>query len=408
MKKYAGWVPNVVGRLSFSIAGLSNHPSPVVFSGDLEDAGTHFIGFQRRNLSDTSIPFLSNWIFSKNLVDKIFYEKNGNLYFVCYMRHWGEDDFLAGKVLLFKPDEWREVRSQVRDSMRTVESPPNNELRLDTTLGDAIREKASAVVMFEIQRSGIIVISPEKMPSPDEAIGFSDLEQSVCSQFYFFLRDLLHKHKFHPHDTDRILDVCPEDDDWKGQVNYSLARKAIVLRRNGHSQSLHRALGVIAYLHSFRKNIMTEKEADGLDYSLVHFEESAKSEIAIALDNEQRHLIPRLHHLADKIITFILVLVGALNFLGKDSSVLGEQPPFVQALYSLMITDGLSVIVVLLLILAALRLLLLDKLRFRDKISGNLSRHAVCFKRRKYAWPELILSFTFLAFGGFLVGLAIF
>ena len=136
-----------------------------------------------------------------------------------------------------------------------------SDIRLDRILGAHISPHSLASVLYSIQRNGIVTIEVDTLPPADVISEFSDFEQTIASQCYFFLRDLLHKHKFHSPTTDKILDVY-RSSDWPALVNYALARKAIRLRRDGRRNSLYRALGVLSYLQSFRDNIMTKEDTD--------------------------------------------------------------------------------------------------------------------------------------------------
>ena len=217
MTTYRGWIPNVAGRLSFSMAGFSTHPSRVIFAGDLEDAGSHFIGFQRRNLSDTSIPFISEWIWLRRLVDRWLLNKSGDFVFLCLMHHRREADALAGKVFCFARSVWSAARPHVRSEMDTLTRDITPDLKLAERLEPKIEKHFIASGRFSVARGGAFELDLEKLPDTKMAVGFSDLEQAFASQFHFFIRDLLHNHRFHAPTTDKILNVY-KNEDWKAQV----------------------------------------------------------------------------------------------------------------------------------------------------------------------------------------------
>jgi hypothetical protein len=385
MPSFHGWVPTAVGLLSYSIAGLSSYPSRVVFKGDLEDAGNNFIGFQSRNLSDTSIPFVAERLYLKRLFDKWIYGKSGDFVFVCVMRHWREDDTLKGKVFCIQRKHWRErARAEVRLIMDTLTSDPPD-YHLGQIVFDRIESDVTFSARFTVKRNGTCTIDLEKMPADVSAFG--DPEQTFASQVYFFVRDLLHTHKFHSPSTDKIIDVHRED--WKKAVNYALARKAIRLRRTGRPFDLYNALGIISYLTAFREKVMTEEEKKEVPLSLETFADSIKNYAPLALILESGKLTNRLKAWIGRITLALSALIGLVVSIGKPDPT--KQPELIRGLFGAIYDNYLSMLGVILVGCIFTQLVLAENVRPRDRIARNLSRYSVTFRQRKFGGVELLL-----------------
>lgn len=78
---YAGWVPTIIGRLSFTTIGLGKHPSQCWKKED--DA--RFVVMQRRDLLDVLVPFAEKYQFwggVREFISKNIRRKTGRFLFV--------------------------------------------------------------------------------------------------------------------------------------------------------------------------------------------------------------------------------------------------------------------------------------------------------------------------------------
>lgn len=400
---YYGWVPNVAGRLSFSIAGLSNYLNKIVFGGDLEDAGTHFIGFQKRNLSDTSIPFTSERAITRRFVDKHILKKNGDFVFLCLMKHAKSRDALVGKVYLYLDQVWDSVERDVIQVISLIENQPDPDLRLNKAIGSSARSKALCSALFTIECNGVLTLNPQTLPENFSPERFSNLEQTICSQIYFFIRDLLHTHKFHSPTTDRILDIYKDKSSWQNSVNYALARKAIQLRRSNDPMDLQKSLGIVSYLESFRLNVMSSADSEKLKFSLIEFKTSINNYMPIARAKFEARITQRLNRFVNKLITFLAALVAAIVTLGKNSPSIGAQDDFINTVFVYLNDNTLSFLVISSLLLAVFKLFVPDTVYVTKKPARNWARLAMYTPKLITGVVGLIMSSIIFIIGSILI-----
>lgn len=393
MALYRAWVPNTIGRLSFSIAGQTSYPSKIVFSGDLEDAGTKFLCFQRRNLSDTSVPFASEWRLPRYLLDRYWFHKDGTFFFACCLVHDRESDQLSGKVFCFPRSDWQRPKQFLRETIFGL-GQVNKPFDFDR-LASRIGPYAFASARVGISRNGAVEIDVTSMPSSADIGKFSDIEGTIASQIFFSVRDIFHVHRFHAPSTDRIIDAYPFDPDnpseWKKQVNFALARKAINLRRRGRHLSIHRATGIIAYLQSFRLNVMTDNERNDLPFTIDQFLASLKSYEPIANVEEAHSLVGRSQFYVNRILAFAAIFITVFVTLGTNSNVYGKMPKWQQSIIDYSIANFVPTAMIGLIILGIASLFIPYQRGYREKVAKNISRLAVTFHRKRFGWAEIVI-----------------
>ena len=93
--------------------------------------------------------------------------------------------------------------------------------------------------------------------------------ESVAEQCFCMLRDLAHKHYHHNEAADLLTTVHTwaeaEDVKWRRETQYGLLRMAISVRRDGRADNFRQTLGLIAYADAFQKHMCSWFMADHRD-----------------------------------------------------------------------------------------------------------------------------------------------
>ncbi|MBB3388613.1 hypothetical protein FHT82_001336 [Rhizobium sp. BK275] len=112
-------------------------------------------------------------------------------------------------------------------------------------------------------------------------IGF-DLEHGIADQTYFFVRDLTHQHQHHGNDADTIITTQrqekPDDLSWCLEIMYSLYFHIITVKRKGNPTEHVRALGILAYLQSYKNIIKRRKDLVQPTLVLPEFDDASSKE----------------------------------------------------------------------------------------------------------------------------------
>lgn len=378
MKTFCSWIPNVIGRLSFSISGLGSHPSRVVFGSNLRDGGRYFAGYQRRDLSDTTIPLLGRVGAVKRFIDKHFFGKTGDFYFVCLMKKSENSEYIKGKVFVFDRSDWLAIMEPFKNKMIKVKSMDRSDTILSKQFERIIGSTESFFSSnFRLDRNGIIKIS---LNSSVEPMYFEDQnfdsEHACAAQVFFFLRDIFHTHKFHSPDTDTILDVYPENGDWMKSIEYALARKAIALRRQDTQLSLRRSIGIVSYLRSFQKICPDVTSTQTIPFSTDEFVDSLNASFQVKDLLEQHSWSSYFIRLKEEFLKWFSLSVALLIFF-VDPAKLRNNSIFSDSLFQyipdLSRFEFLTIIIILSSGVILTFKLLIDNVNgFRDDIAANL------------------------------------
>jgi hypothetical protein len=243
---YTGWVPNVSGFLSFShIGGM-----PVrnrTFGEDvfpptkfLEDAPRLSL-LQERNLSDR--PAIG-WL-NKN-------SRRGRLTFLMLaeLQDSARDIRKLSGVILFAPSgldaPLRRLHAGVKDSSVDSLAESTTDALKQLSVGQAA---AFCAVRFELESDGVVQLQSIANAGPNDEGG------PLCAfEAYSFLKDVLHKHRFHSGADDAMLELTqcgPGDQLWVERVLRNLHRSVISSFRNTNPSAQVEGLGKLAYLESF-------------------------------------------------------------------------------------------------------------------------------------------------------------
>ena len=286
---YVGWIPTVSGRLSFSEFGNADYPTPCIRSVCTDGANRVILNYQKRNLSDTTIPIVSQFPILKNFFDKIILRKDGSLWFCSTTFYDPENNLIYGKVFVFDKACWREKSEYlVRNKMDLFPASNGNVEFIKEqliSLEGEIKNLSSTTLDYNIKRSGKVEITFSACSQGESYVNAvdEDIDEDIITQVYYYLKDCLHKHQHHSKNTDSILQIYNKEnvEDWKLETLYTLYRKIISRRRSKTIVDLSESLGVIAYANAFEKIFATHFSAmsDRVVYNKEEIKESIKATI---------------------------------------------------------------------------------------------------------------------------------
>ena len=326
--KFKGWIPTVTGRLSFDLFGDTKYPSRAISRNVSDSFNRYAIIYQKRILSDATIP-------GKEKAARLFFKLEGKFWCVCLAKN---NDFirqrespLEGRLLIFHDRNiWRDtVEKLVRRYQADLFSytkkvhPPSLSSLFESkfqTLCTSIIKYSSFSVDFVLERNGIAtitpcdpnLISPEAPALPTDLNGKKYFLHIVCSQLFFFLRDIGHTHQHHNDTTDTIVDLYPikDDDDvtWRNETFRSMSRKALTFKRSKREDEFTSALGVLAYISSFRT--ITCQMSNHAQHNLPKFDEKSLEKAIKAGLAQKKFLTQQTISRLDKARNFTISLIG--------------------------------------------------------------------------------------------------
>jgi hypothetical protein len=286
---FVGWVPTVLGALSFRSIGQSTFPSrakyaniSVLFDDKGSTAGQRLrrrviLAFQSRNTSDDFFSSLRN-----------FFGEKKAFYFVL-RAHTDPSvgigsEGLHGEIFVFATKEqWkthartrtREIINRLNDlSLRADKSLLKQTLTEFDNEAAALGKDCTFHVKFGLLRNGEVSFGNLEFVDRDIQEGSEqsakelnyDLDELLVNQCYYFLRDLAHNHQHHAPDCDTLLTLHRYDgnnpDDWKKNIVYALQYHVIDSKRLHDKSAMADALGILAYRSAFIENVFREKSKD--------------------------------------------------------------------------------------------------------------------------------------------------
>ncbi|MBM9615020.1 hypothetical protein JWJ90_12090 [Desulfobulbus rhabdoformis] len=282
--EYKGWVPTVTGRLSFEFFGDSDCPTEAISQNVSDSSNRYTIIFQKRYLSDAVLPV-------KHHTARCIFRQASIFWYACLgscseanaclppqpdTSTFSEPNF-NGKLYIFHDDQvWQDkiykeiVSSQnllKRFSLKPYEERNHLKEKFEENylnLEKHLLDYSLFIASFELSRHGILTIKVDESQIkynfapkfPDSPLLKQHVQHLVCSQLFFFLRDIGHRHQHHPSSTDTIIDLYQalgDDLTWRRETLRSLCRKAVEFKRSKRYELYSSALGVLAYIKSFQK-----------------------------------------------------------------------------------------------------------------------------------------------------------
>ncbi|MBU5635484.1 hypothetical protein KOM00_01925 [Geomonas sp. Red69] len=275
---FKAWVPNVSGALSFNTLGSGSYPAQPVRANIGDHSSRFIICYQHRTLLDA----VSKTLAKRNAI-------YGEFVCLCVGTSSDDplclDDTLRGRLFLFEfADDWKQdAKPMVDDAMQVLRQYPGYSVaRTGSTLGnyfqgryqdllDNIPASCAFFVDFELERTGVVTLTmPDSIEHqisksaprlPTDQYDRSHMERIVCSQLFFFLKDICHNHQHHDPKSDTLVDIHEVNGDekkWRSNVLRFLYRKVIECKRDFRPASYNSSLGVLIYAKSFRGISMRE------------------------------------------------------------------------------------------------------------------------------------------------------
>lgn len=250
---------------------------------------------------------------------------------------------LNGHVLWFhKRDGWKQVErilEELRDCVdRYFEDTPPTE-SIDAT-EESIQKRIDQLCRlshfhapFCLTRNGEFTLHSFKQLSVSEnAPRFSDSDSEkeherdvICAQLFYFVKDIAHTHQHHSPRSDSLITLYRSDNDgdrWKHEVIRSLTLSVLRMKRNRGHCSATGALGILAYVRSFRSLFDTDDQPLIPDFTEEHLERSVRA----AADQERERLAHE-HRKSDTIRNTIIGLAGLLISIASLYSIIIRNDP---------------------------------------------------------------------------------
>lgn len=270
--KFVGWVPTILGRLSYSKIGHTTQ-------GGLADrrpghSNRAFVVRQNRNTSDAIFRRLrTRWAALRNVVLRAFQtverpfdiiEFNYYLFAQKKPNAAKGAEPLIGHVMIlplnatFYSEQWASLDKSPQDVVALCNGivAAAQAHNADVAAHDTLHAAARSAVLFslELSRQGVVKIAMEVMPS---CYSVDDIAvEAIAYQVLCFLKDISHKHQHHPQSSDSLFRLQRDDADgvWAHEIQRELQRAVLTARRvdndcNGRLD----ALGIAAYSESFTK-----------------------------------------------------------------------------------------------------------------------------------------------------------
>lgn len=288
---YKGWVPTVNGRLSFKLIGETRYPAEPEYVNSADDSHLYVSALQSRQLSDV--------LFERVVGPLLGY--SGKFEFVLCARsrrsRTSPDSKLIGKVFIFHCQTFKETKARdiFRSSVKSMRALDPGALNPGLkqqylALSQTLLSRCDMYMNVVLNRDGVVTLSHltwgnSRLERNTEEhaieIGF-DLEHGIADQTYFFVRDLTHQHQHHGNDADTIITTQrqekPDDLSWCLEIMYSLYFHIITVKRKGNPTEHVRALGILAYLQSYKNIIKRRKDLVQPTLVLPEFDDASSKE----------------------------------------------------------------------------------------------------------------------------------
>lgn len=413
---YSGWIPTVSGRLSFSIIGHANHPTPAITSNVTNGKTRYILSYQRRFLLD---PLIST--FSK--VIPILLRREGVFWCVCVAQcpdssgQYVSD--LEGTLYIFHGKKnWRgaveknvkHLQNILDNQFRNTKGSNEEVIKRFELLTSFLKTTSSYYCKFTLRRNGVTRLFPPQVneirAGAPTGHDNENTRKAICSQLFYFLKDITHEHQHHNPNTDTLIGIYPTDDDlaWRVSTLRILYRRIIQFKRTKISKIFYLSLGLLTYVKSFctisddeGKKVPVEWNIDALTESIQIAKQKHEAEID-ETRNSNGFVITFLLSIAGVVISISGLLSLAKIDLQLDETLVNK---FLISITILALTQPLTVIAVMML----LAYILAIRFRYIDLLDYDFFKHIlrvfVAFKK------DVIIAILFAA-GTFLLGIYVY
>lgn len=290
---YAGWVPNVVGHLSFSIVGThrkqANQP---LFNGTCDGSADRVIALREwREVKDYLISgkvlewlkpqAAQEFILAGRTVHAVAPRVHNEKLQVCP----DAQGALLGKVYVIPNESSSVIKKRRKEWLYDLDHYLE---RQDLDPDEVLDELSSRVKKGRVDSMGILCLSFALFRTGEVRIWFNlkdflgrevhkqaitpkpaelELARALPAQVYYFIKESVHQHYHHEPHSDQLLPLVrlkdPENEDlhvenelsWRRETLWGLARVVSQYRRSNDLSSLKKARGVLAYAEAFQANL---------------------------------------------------------------------------------------------------------------------------------------------------------
>lgn len=289
---YKGWVPTVVGHLSFTSFGDTEYPTTSRRYG----YWARFCIVQKRSLLDVTYPLprlgrFGFWL--RERISRTLFSLSGDIVFVM-IGQWSEGkNQLDGQIFAVPQIEIDEDKHRFLTKIANLPKGPALSPTHLSDFSEYVSELALKSCRFTLFRSGEALIDTANI------LGGSferEIDHLFASQFYYYLKDCFHKHQHHDATHDAIVPLFPatssDDTSWVRQTQYRLFRHIVRFKRYRDQNTLYRASGVLAYARAFEKIFQGSNEiqdffTDELDKSLSIRRDEIQHRDQLSLNRQQ-------------------------------------------------------------------------------------------------------------------------
>ncbi|PPK64134.1 hypothetical protein B0F88_12825 [Methylobacter tundripaludum] len=273
-KHYIGWVPTVLGNLSFKLVGHSGYPFDfysITKEDEIKKTLT-IICLQRRIPHDYAIPipFVSErrkllshaWLgskFKKENIESCFLLSGRG----CVDANTRTVQKIEGTVYrVFHKDreEQKVLYEKLREKIIVINGKINAGCSDDDceNLISELNENAKKFCLVRssitLDRQGICEIKSLELNEDEKEMLLSEEQyKSLVNQFFYFIKDAFHSHKHHHYTEDTLISAYPVIDSdgvlWFDNIIKNIYRNFI--RRRDEFTKV--SLGVFCYINTFTK-----------------------------------------------------------------------------------------------------------------------------------------------------------
>jgi hypothetical protein len=319
--QYAGWVPNALGHLSFSLIGQGTLPGATAVARGTKTGENHVAVHQTRSVDDYGLPHwimrwfrfgtTHDWTLVGSTAPANYPNSNKGSTELVFKDDRG---MLRGQIFMLPEVSYKGSTRQERKKARKVRSLYRKEAsqiilrarRMPNGQGPADRQNQDlralnnrlqaegvkiGTIEFALLRTGevrfwIIDATPFDAETDEEA---------SIKIAYLFLKDVAHRHAHHHHSQDSLLPLTRVDGgheiEWQRQSIWALSRSIEDNLRRGKRKALRAALGMMPYaenFHQLHSNLVrSAKGKDGFEKTdeLDHYSyESLRKSVTVQLE----------------------------------------------------------------------------------------------------------------------------
>lgn len=268
---YVGWIPTVLGNLSFKLVGHSGYPFPFFRKIDEKGEGRiEIICLQKRIPFDYQIPtlvpipdkyylklcsYIAHKFVNENIESAYLFFASGKI------GETGTVQELEGRIYrIFKKDCSDQKLcfsnlSNAIDNDTIIDVSQNNEISIE----EYAKNEAYLYCNFKLDRQGrctlVDLVSIENCKKFDD-----DEARKLINQCFYFIKDAYHSHKHHNRSEDTLISAYPEKDHnnvvWSDHILKELYRYLIRQRPTFDKSSM----GIFPYIRTFCKIIDPKKD----------------------------------------------------------------------------------------------------------------------------------------------------